>query len=339
MDLRLKLTEADRQRLRVMFLAKHARGDGTMDSEDGLHAVYHYELRQTLEQILPHLSVGSRYSDLFTKPDYHYLFTMLNRGGFKNSEMLGPLMAVWRGLPHLGASPILRGVGDDKHLTKLCARVCGVSTPDSVIYRYGGVPQDPPPFADGPMMVKPNASSASWGVKKCEDWDAAKAHMAALMSEKDHHDVIVERFVDGIEMAVPVITGADGMPATLPVMIYDGEDLRLRTYQEKRFRESNTEWRVCDDQKLIDRILGEVHKLMPEIWPFDFGRFEFKYSPETGEFSFIELNMSCNLWSKKTVANSWRSLGHSHRELIETILAGSMLRQGVITDVIKGEGS
>ena len=113
-------------------------------------------------------------------------------------------------------------------------------------------------------------------------WDEAEAHMNALMAESDHHDVIMERFVDGIEMAVPIVPGIDGGPAMLPVMIYDGEDLRLRTYQEKRFRESNTEWRVCDDEALAERIRAEVRKIMPEIWPFDFGRFEFKFSPETG---------------------------------------------------------
>lgn len=337
MDLRLKLTDADKDRLKVMLLAKHARGDGSVDRNDGLHAVYHFELRQTLESILPNLSIGTSYADLFPEPDHDYLFTMLNRGGFKNSEMFGPLFATWRSIPHLGASPILRGIGDDKHLMKLCARSRGVVTPDSAIYRYGGVPQDPPPFADGPMMVKPNASSASWGVKKCEDWADALAHMDSLMNEPGHHDVIVERFVDGIEIAVPIVPGIDGNPAYLPVMIYDGEDLRLRTYEEKRFRESDTEWRACDEPEISDRVLAQVKKMMPEIWPFDFGRFEFKYSPETGEFNFIELNMSCNLWSKKTVANSWRTLGYDHVDLIETILAGSMLRQGVIAGVVQGD--
>ncbi|WP_298911668.1 hypothetical protein [uncultured Algimonas sp.] len=337
MDLRLKLTDEDRQRLKVMLLAKHALGDGRPDAQDGLHAVYHHELRETLAAIVPNLSIGTRYTDLFDPPDHDFLFTMLNRGGFKNSEMLGPLFAMWRGVPHLGASPILRGIGDDKHLTKLCARARGILTPDSEVYRHGGVPQDPPAFADGPMMVKPNASSASWGVKACADWTEARDHIDALMAEETPHDVIVERFVDGIEVAVPVVPGADGGPAFLPVMIYDGEDLRHRTYREKRFRELDTEWRVCDDDDLENRILDAVRRLMPEIWPFDFGRFEFKYVPETGEFFFIELNMSCNLWSKKTVSNSWRSLGHSHESLIETILAGSMLRQGVIERVLTGD--
>ena len=69
---------------------------------------------------------------------------------------------------------------------------------------------------------------------------------------------------------------------------------------------------------------------MKDIWPFDYGRFEFKLNRATGELSFIEVNMSCNLWSKKTLSLSWRSLGYDHAELVETILAGSMLRQGVI---------
>ena len=35
--------------LRIMLLAKHACGDGSHDRVDGNHAVYHHELRSTLE--------------------------------------------------------------------------------------------------------------------------------------------------------------------------------------------------------------------------------------------------------------------------------------------------
>ena len=338
MDLRLTLTDADRERLRVLFLAKHARGDGTPDDQDGLHAVYHHELRGVLEGILPNLKVGDSFTDLFAMPDYDFLFTMLNRGGFKNSEMFGPLFAQWRRLPHMGASPILRGVGDDKHLTKLCARAQGVPTPDSVIYRAGGINDAPPPFADEKLVVKPNASSASWGIGIFENWDAARDHMRYLREHEDGHDVIVERFFHGIELAVPVVPGRDGRPAYLPVMKYDGENETLRTYQEKRFREHKSEWATFDDPKMTAVLLQMVDRLMREVWPFDFGRFEFKFAPDTGRFAFIELNMSCNLWSRKTVSQSWQSLGYTHAELIETILTGSLLRQGVIREA-QGEAT
>ena len=50
-----------------------------------------------------------------------FVFPLLNRGGFLNSEMMLPLLCTRLGLPYLGASPILRGLADDKHLTKLAA--------------------------------------------------------------------------------------------------------------------------------------------------------------------------------------------------------------------------
>ena len=50
------------------------------------------------------------------------MFPLLNRGGFLNSEMMLPLLCTRLGLPYLGASPILRGLADDKHLSKMAAR-------------------------------------------------------------------------------------------------------------------------------------------------------------------------------------------------------------------------
>ena len=333
-DIRLKLREADRDRLKVMFLAKHARGDGSFHPVDGGHAVYHHELRTVLEGLLPNLSLGDRYEDLFPEPDYDYLFTLLNRGGFKNSEALAPVMAAWRGTPHMGASPALRILGDDKHLMKLCASARGVATPESEIYRLGNNYTAAPTFPWTRLVVKPNASSASWGVKILDSWDEAVAHREWLY-EEGGHDVLVERHVDGIELAVPVVGGADGNPVFLPVMKYiSANDDRIRTYEEKRGLVPSTEgFQPFHEKDLCDLVIGEVEKMMPEVWPFDYGRFEFKVDPVTMRSSFIELNMSCNLWSKKTLSLSWRSLGYSHAELVETILAHSLLRQGVIDGV------
>ena len=44
----------------------------------------------------------------------------------------------------------------------------------------------------------------------------------------------------------------------------------------------------------------------------------------------MEVNLSCNLWSKKTVSGAAQQMGMTHAQLVETILAHSMLRQGVI---------
>ena len=327
-DPRLKIADADRERLKIMFLAKHAKSDGSVHAVDGTHAVYHHELAGVLRGLDLNLVIGNTYTDLIEVEDIDYVFTLLNRGGFLNSEMLGPTIARWRDIKHLGASPILRGLGDDKHLMKLSARNVGVGTPDSHIIRNGFKVRIPDL---GPkMVVKPNASSASWGVKIVTSREEAREHAEWVLAQG--HDCIFESYAEGIELAVPYVGGADGGFVALPVMKYTSDDDdRLRTYEEKRGLAPSSEGFIpCEEDEYSDAVRAEADKLMAEVWPFDYGRFEFKLDPDTGETNFIELNMSCNLWSRKTLSLSWQSLGYTHAELIETILCHSLMRQGLI---------
>ena len=75
-----------------------------------------------LEEIGLNLVLEDDYEALFERPDVDFVFPLLNRGGFLNSEMMLPLLCTRLGLPYLGASPILRGLADDKHLSKLACR-------------------------------------------------------------------------------------------------------------------------------------------------------------------------------------------------------------------------
>jgi D-alanine-D-alanine ligase len=44
----------------------------------------------------------------------------------------------------------------------------------------------------------------------------------------------------------------------------------------------------------------------------------------------MEINLNCNLWSKKTIAMAARQIGWSHADLIETILAEGLARHGLL---------
>ena len=90
-----------------------------------------------------------------------------------------------------------------------------------------------------------------------------------------------------------------------------------------------------EDAGLVAKLEAATRALLPELWPFDYGRFEYRYEPATGEIWFMEVNLSCNLWSKKTISRSAASIGIGHEALVEHILAQSMLRQGVIQRQLK----
>lgn len=326
----LRLKDEAKERLKILFLAKWAEGDGTPDTQDGTHATYHYELRETLKSIGLNVEACGRYERLFDTPDYDFLFTLFNRGGFVNSEMLAPLLATYRKVPFLGASPILRGLGDDKHLMKLAAKNRGLTTPDWEIYRRGCPAINPPAFKSDRMVVKPNASSASWGIKAVESWADGLEHIHYLHSLG--HDAIVETFVNGYELAVPIIGART--PWILPIVRFFVDDpLAIRSYEQKRHLtpSDNVELQIYKEQPIIDRLEAMTRSVLPEIWPCDYARLEFKYDPVKDELNFLEINLSCNLWSKKAVPFSARGAGVEYPELIETILCHSMMRQGLVS--------
>lgn len=319
-----------KQRLNILFIAKNALWQGGLHPEDGNHAVYHRELRETLEAIGLRLTVSQGYEALFEKPDADFIFPMLNRGGFLNSEMLLPLLCMRHGIPYLGASPIVRGLSDDKHLSKLEARARDVATAPWTIFRRGGAvnPEAVPPAAR--HVIKPNASSASWGVRDATDWDGLVRAVAEIHA--DGHDAIVEPFLDGSDVEVPVIL-VNGRPRIMPMMLFEQADpAHLRTYQEKRdLVDRSNKYRLVpfEDEALTARIRDMTERMIEVFHPFDYGRFEFRVDLARGEVRFLEVNLNCNLWSQKVFGRSAALIGFSQTELIETIVAESLIRQGL----------
>jgi D-alanine-D-alanine ligase len=317
-----------RETLNILFLAKHACSSGTMDAHDGNHAVYHHEIRSILQSRLAHVRAADQYEALLDPQIGDYVFTLYNRGGFRNSEVLAATLCEYRGVPYLGAPPMIRGLTDDKHFTKVVARSIGLQTPDWVLYRVGGAGVEPPLFPWERLVVKPNASSASWGVKLCADWATASDHAESLLAQG--HDVVCEAYVDGRDLNVPVV----GAVEPWPMMVLDyvnGPADQLRTYEEKRgLASTDGALERVDDPSIVRRITAQTLQMVETIWPFDYGRFEFRYDAHTGALWFIELNLSCNLWSKKSFGRSAELLGISHADLVESILCHSLIRQGVM---------
>lgn len=325
------IPEEAKQRLRIMFIAKHAKWEGGLHPEDGNHALYHVETREILKGLGLNLVLENRYDALFEKPDVDFVFPLLNRGGFLNSEMMLPLLCTRLGLPYLGASPILRGLADDKHLTKMACVARGVPTAPWAIYRRGApVEQDRCP-AGARLVIKPNASSASWGVQDAHDWAGVEAAVAGIHAEG--HDAIVEPFLNGSDVEVPVMT-VDGVPVVMPMMLFEQADpTHLRTYYEKRdLVERGHKYQLVpfDDAEWMPKIAEMTRNMAEEYRPFDYGRFEFRLDREAGEVRFLEVNLQANLWSEKVYGRSAVLAGMTQAQLIETILYEGLRRHGLL---------
>lgn len=327
----LRIPAEAKERVRLLFMAKHVLWGGGMHPEDGNHAIYHHEVRTTLENLRLNLTLADTYEVLFTRPEADFVFPLLNRGGFVNSEMLIPILCNRHGLPYVGAMPFLRGMGDDKSASKVVATHAGVPTAPWFCYRRGGpMRQEDCPQATR-WVIKPNASSASWGISDAHDWNGVANAVAGI--HEQGHDAIVEPYLDGYDVQVAFIT-IGGEPVQLPMLWYEREDTqRLWTYYEKRDLVENTEKAALkrfDHAQLAPVVADYAMKVAREFVPFDYGRIEFRVDLATGDVNFIEINLNCNLWSEKVMAKAAALAGFSHADLLETILAEAWRRNGLI---------
>ncbi len=329
----LRVPDEAKERVRLLYMAKHALFGGGMHPVDGNHAIYHHEVRTTLEGLGLNLSLANSYEVLFDKPPVDFVFPLLNRAGFVNSEMLVPLLCNRHDIPYLGAMPFLRGLGDDKSVSKLVCDHAGVPTAPWFCYRRGApvLEENLPTSGNGRWVVKPNASSASWGISEEHDWSGVAN--AVLNIHSQGHDAIVEPYLDGYDIQCAFIT-MNNAPTALPMLWYEREDpTRLWTYYEKRDLVENKEksaLKTFDDKELSPRIREMAHKVAREFAPFDYGRIEFRLDFDTGDINFIEINLNCNLWSEKVMAKAAALAGFSHSDLLETLLAESWHREGLV---------
>lgn len=330
----LSIPDEAKERVRMLFMAKHALWGGGLHPEDGNHAIYHHQVRTSLEQLGLNLQFANSYDVLFTRPEVDFVFPLLNRGGFVNSEMLIPTLCNMHRIPYLGAMPFLRGLGDDKSVSKLVCDHAGVPTAPWFCYRRGApvLEENLPPSPDGRWVIKPNASSASWGISDAYEWLGVTNAIANIHVQG--HDAIVEPYLDGYDIQCAFIT-IDSTPVALPMLWYEREDTqRLWTYYEKRDLVQNTEkasLKRFEDPDLAPKIEAMAHKVAREFVPFDYGRIEFRLDLKTGDINFIEINLNCNLWSEKVMAKAAAQAGFSHGDLMETLLAEAWRRHGLIS--------
>jgi D-alanine-D-alanine ligase len=110
------------------------------------------------------------------------------------------------GIPYTGSSVLASALAMDKLKAKEIFRLHNLPTPSYYVHRRGaGAPADQHGSFGFPAVVKPRAEGSSLGVRKVDDVDELESALDEALRFDD--DVLVERYIEGIELHVALVGG------------------------------------------------------------------------------------------------------------------------------------
>ena len=158
----------------------------------------------------------SKHNDLVSllNDGYDVAFLCMHGRGGEDGALQGFLETA--GLPYTGPGVWSSATAMDKSLSKVFYHNAGIPTPESETL-VPGRDYDAASFLNrmgGKVVVKPANEGSALGVAIVEDEDALRQAVEAAF--KIDNEVIVERFIDGMELTVAVLGNEN--PQALPVI-------------------------------------------------------------------------------------------------------------------------
>ncbi len=228
------------------------------------------------------------------------------------------------GIPYVGSPAAACRLAWDKPAAKSVVRSAGVTTPDWVALPHStfrelgaGAVLDLIVARLGlPLMVKPASGGSALGAQKVTRVEDLPASMVSCFAYGD--TVLVERFVDGIELAVSVVDLGEG-PQALPAVEIAPESgvFDYTSRYTPGLTEYHTPARVDDDvaQRAAETAVT-VHRALGLA---DLSRTDLIVDTE-GTVHFLEVNVSPGLTETSMFPMAVEAAGHRLGDVLTRLL-------------------
>ncbi len=238
----------------------------------------------------------------------------------------GSIQGLFRlsGIPYVGCGVAASAVSMDKSIAKLIAATTGVRQADWDLV-YAGYYQDDPQAVceriqtrfEFPVFIKPCSTGSSVGVSKVKRAIDLPEALEQAFRYDDH--VLVEEFIDGIEVETAVLGNRKPIAAT-PGEIDSG--VEFYDYESKYVTATSSYYipaRVPDTT--LDRIRHAAIAIYRALGCKGLSRVDFFVTKETGEIVFNEINTLPGFTSISMYPKMFEADGIGFTALLDRLIA------------------
>ena len=288
-------------------------------------------LRDTGHEIIPVGDVGNLLNRIgYWRDNCDIIF---NRSvGYRGTERKSIVPAILEaaGIPYIGSTPYVLSLTRNKHHTKMVVRDAGVPTPPAALL-FGGTTECLEALRY-PAIVKPLAESSSIGIEAGASvvaTPAAAQARAAVVYARYGQPVLVESFVEGLELEVPVVV--DPEPRVLGVAaVAIGDQLPDSSY----YLASDSVY--VDDYSFlnppanidVDRVTAAAVCAARALGIRDYGRLDFRVSAD-GTPWFIEASTHPHIQRHSSFFVLAQQRGMDYHEMLDMLIQIAIRRVGL----------
>jgi D-alanine-D-alanine ligase len=252
--------------------------------------------------------------------------------GYRGTERKSIVPAILEaaGIPYIGSTPYVLSLTRNKYHTKLVVSEAGVPTPPATLL-FGGTAERLDDLRY-PAIVKPLAESSSIGIEAGASVVATPAEArarAAIVYARYGQPVLVESFVEGVELEAPVMI--DPEPRVLGlVAVAIGGQLPASTH----YLASDSVY--VDDYSFlkppanidIDRVTAAAVCAARALGIRDYGRLDFRVSAD-GTPWFIEASTHPHIQRHSSFFVLAREHGMDYPAMLDMLIQTAIRRAGL----------
>lgn len=244
-------------------------------------------------------------------------------------KSLIPAICDLYGISHVGSNPYVVSLCRDKYRCGCILATNGMPVPDAWLYQpaNGWLP-NPPSTMNQQVIIKPNYEASSIGIDAFNVCNNSTIYKKVHQLESIYHqEIIVEKFIAGYEIEVPVIVANNTPMVFIPAGIkLDGNkkmgnrilDYNLRNNDAYAYYDFS-----CEDPKTSKNVLDFSIKAAKILNIKGFGRIDFRVT-EDGSPYITDIATNPHYTTGSSYEFLFKSLGFSYDELLACLVATSI---------------
>lgn len=245
-------------------------------------------------------------------------------------KSLIPLFCDLYNVKYIGSNPYVVSLCRDKYRTSCILKENQINTPHSWMYdiRYGWIGSSPEGYPNQ-LIIKPNYEASSIGISEenIGYFDAEFFEKVKNLSKSYHQEVLVEEFIEGYEVEVPVICDGDPFcvfPAGISLNTKDFLGTQILNYNI-RYHDAYSFYDFSNKNlQLANRIMECTCKVAKLLNISGLGRIDFRIDANQNIYiTDISTNPHYTLHSSYFYV--FQQLGLNYEDLIACLIASSLM--------------